>query len=168
MLFGERPAPDAVRALADDTAAEARTRALAYAWLRANGQSVPKRQLLGVVIEVALDVGLDVLAAFADGGVRFIHHTGRLAFVEGGLPDTGPIVERLFAASRDVIARIGPWDGRRPPPPAQGNIRLTFIVSDGLYFGEGPTATMQQDALAAPVVQHATALLQRVVAVTKG
>jgi len=165
LLFSEKPAPDAVRALAEDRSAEARTRALAYRWLRGNGHAVPKRQLLGVVVEVALPGGLDVLATFADGGIRYINHTGRLVFVEGGLPDTGPIVERLYAASRNVIARIGPSDERRRPPPAQGAIRLTFIASDALYFGEGPMSTMQQDALAAPVIQVATELLQRVVAI---
>jgi hypothetical protein len=42
---------------------------------------------------------------------------------------------------------------------------LTFIVSDGLYFGEGPFAALSQDALAGPLIQQATRLLQQVVAI---
>jgi hypothetical protein len=42
-------------------------------------------------------------------------------------------------------------------------MRMTFLVSDGLYFGEGPLGTLQQDAMAGPVLGKATQLLQRVV-----
>lgn len=164
-LFHAPTDPEAVRALADDRFAEGRVRALAYGWLRANGHAVPKRVLLGVVVEVALDDGLDVLAAYSDGGVRYIHHTGKLVFVDGGVPTTAAVVTQLLAASRAVIDRIGPANERRRPPPSRGDARLTFLVSDGPYFGEGAMAALQQDALAGPVLRHATELLQRVVAI---
>ena len=41
---------------------------------------------------------------------------------------------------------------------------MTFLVSDGLYFGEGLLAAVQREPLAAPVVRRATELLQAVVA----
>ncbi|EAQ76287.1 hypothetical protein WH5701_15811 [Synechococcus sp. WH 5701] len=52
----------------------------------------------------------------------------------------------------------------RRAPPEDDNIRLTFLVSDGLYFGEGPMTVMQREPLAAPILQTATELLQAVVA----
>ena len=42
-------------------------------------------------------------------------------------------------------------------------MRLTFLVSDGLYFGEGPMATMKPEALPGPVVRG-QALLEAAVA----
>lgn len=162
-LFHTPVNPEQVRTLAEDIHAEGRIRALAYTWLRSHGHPVPKQVLLGVIVEVPLDGGLDVLAAFTDGGVRYINQTGKLAVVEGGLPETGPVVSQLLQASQSTISRIGPWEKGRLPPPKNGNIRLTFLVSDGLYFGEGPMSVMLQEPLAAPVIQQATKLLQMVV-----
>jgi hypothetical protein len=69
MLFDEKPDTGALLALAEDEGNESRVRALAYRRLRELGQRVPARKLLGTVIEVPLDNGLDVLAAYADGRV---------------------------------------------------------------------------------------------------
>ncbi len=46
---------------------------------------------------------------------------------------------------------------------SKGNIRMTFLVSDGLYFGEGPMAAIQQDPMASPLIAAATQLLVKVV-----
>jgi len=165
VLFGEGVSAAAVEALANDSTAEGRVRALAYNWLRQNGHSVPAKQLLGVVVEVHLAGGLDVLAVFSDGGVRYINQSGKLAVVEG-VPNIQAVVARLLEASRPVVGRIGPWDKPRLPPPAKGNVRLTFLVSDGLYFGEGPMSLMQREPLAGPVINQATQLLQLVVGAT--
>jgi hypothetical protein len=40
---------------------------------------------------------------------------------------------------------------------------MTFLVSDGLYFGQGPMAVMQREELAAPLIKASTALLVRIV-----
>jgi hypothetical protein len=161
-LFGEPLAVKAVEALANDPTAEGRIRALAYNRLRKEGHSVPPKQLLGVIVEVPLDDGLDVLAAFSDGGVRYINQTGKLAVFEGE-PSIRPAAAALLKVSEAVVARIGPSDKPRMPPPKRGNMRLTFLVSDGLYFAEGPMEVMADEPLAGPVVQRATELLMLVV-----
>jgi hypothetical protein len=163
ILFAEPVNPESVQALAADASAEGRIRALAYHWLRSNKRPVPKGILLGVIVEVPLAGGLDVIAAFSDGSVRYINQTGKLAVIEGGLPETGPIISDILGASQQVVAKIGPWDKHRLSPPKKKNIRLTFLVSDGLYFGEGPMAVMARQPMAATVIQHATKLLQVVV-----
>ncbi len=162
VLFNQPVSPQAVAALASDISVEGRIRALAYNWLRTNGQTVPAKQLLGVIVEVPLAGGLDVLAVFADGGVRYINQTGKLSVFEG-VPNLQPVAFRLLKASGPIVASIGPWEKSRLPPPTTGKIRLTFVVSDGLYFGEGLMSVMQREPLAAPVIQHATELLQLVV-----
>jgi len=164
MLFTDSPDAAAVRALADDAHAESRVRALAFGRLRAMGEAVAPKTLLGVVVEVPLEGGLDTLAAYVDGSVRYINRTGRLSIFEGGVEAIAPAARALLEASRAVVARIGPWDKPRLPPPTAGNIRLSFIVSDGLYFGEGPMSVMEREPLAGPVIERAGALLQRVVA----
>lgn len=172
---GEEPAPwqatlasappdlQALQALAADGNQDGRVRYLAYQQLRHDGQSVPSRQLLGVIVEVPLAGGLDTLAAYSEGGVRYINHSGRIAVVDGA-PSMAHLVHGLFAESQPVVNAIGPWTEARRAPPERDNIRLTFLVSDGLYFGEGPLTVMQREPMAAPIIKRATELLQAVVA----
>jgi len=162
-LFGNPIDPNTVQLLAQDTNSEGRIRALAFNWLRQNGHTVPPQQLLAVIIEVPIDGGLDVLAAFSDGGVRYVNQTGKLAIFEGPIPELLPVVKRLFAESENVVRRIGPWGKSRLPPPVRSRVRLTFLVSDGLYFGEGPMSVMQNEPFAGPVLREASELLQLVV-----
>jgi hypothetical protein len=161
-LLSEPIDRSALLALAGDSTQEGRVRYLAYTKLRALGQPVPAKVLLGVIVEVPLAGGLDVLAAFSEGGIRYLNQTGKLAVFEG-IAMLQPHVQRLFAASEPVVARIGPWEQPRRSPPTAGNVRLTFLVSDGLYFGEGAMSAMQREAMAGPVIQRATELLQAVV-----
>jgi hypothetical protein len=162
VLFGEPADPRAIAILANDADAEGRIRVLAFNWLRRHGHAVPAKQVLGVVVEVRLPGGLDTLAAFADGGVRYINQTGRMSFFER-LETLQPLVAALFEAATATVAEIGPWDRARLPPPTGDHVRLTFLVSDGLYFGEGQMQTMQREALGGPVIARAGALLQAVV-----
>jgi hypothetical protein len=138
---------------------ESRVRILAYNRLRASRETVAQRQLLGVVVEVPLPEGLDVLAVFGDGRMRYINHTGKLAMIENATVEMAARRERVMKSAQTVVARIGPWDKPRLPPPKLGNVRLTFLVSDGLYFGEGPQRALARDKVGGPVLAAAAELL---------
>lgn len=161
--LGQPQSAEDARATAADTAKDSRERMLACNWLRTHGYAVADKGLFGVIVEMALDDGLDTLAAYADGSVRYINHTGRMSIVEGPLPALAPAIDKLFAESRKVVASIGPWDRDRLPPPKRGQARLTLLVADGLYVGEGPRRMFERDGLAGPVLTAATKLLVRVV-----
>lgn len=163
VLFTEPPDVPALTKLAGDASEEGRVRYLAFTRLREAGAPVTPKILLGVIVEVGMSDGLDALAAYSDGGVRYVNYSGKIVVVEG-VDEFRPLVQRLFEASRPVVARIGPWDQPRRPPPVTGNMRLTFLVSDGLYFGEAQTQVFERDALAGPVFREATQLLTKVVA----
>jgi len=164
VLLAEDPRPEALRAIAEDAAQESRLRVLAYNRLREKEEAVPPGKLLGVIVEIALDEGLDVLAAFPDGRVRYINHAGGMSVFEASPPEVDTQVRRLLAASQPVVSQIGPWDQARLPPPSRGMVRMTFLVSDGLYFGEGPQKYMQADPMGGPVVAASLGLLQAVTA----
>ena len=163
-LFSEPADISGLEALAADTSREGRIRALAYQRLRSAGEKVRGKVLLGVIVEVPLSKGLDTLAAFSEGGVRYINQTGKIGVFEN-VPGLQPLVQNLFKASQQVVDQIGPSKQPRLPPPKPDGIRVTFVVSDGLYFGEGAMSRMQHDQLAGPVIDAAVALLQQVVAV---
>ena len=159
VLLAATPTAAKLRTLAADTALEARPRLLAYRQLATLGEPLGPPELLGVVVEVALPGGLDVLAAFADGGARYFNQAGKLLVWETSTPESEQLLAQLFAVSRQVVSQIGPWHEKRLPPPTNGLVRMTFLLSDGLYFGQGPFDTMQTDPLGAPVIAAATQLL---------
>lgn len=165
LLFATAPRALAIRALAEDSAQESRVRALAFDWLRRHGHEVPARRLLGVVLEVPLDGGLDVLAVYLDGSVRYLNHAAAPSMFEGPVAPLKPHVQRILGAAQAIVDRIGPSDQPRPPAPRE-NVRLNFLVSDGLYFGEGPMQTLQRDPMAGPLIDAGAALLAEVVTLT--
>ena len=161
-LLAEQPEFKALEEIALNEANEGRVRAIAFNRLRAAGQKVPAKMILGVIVEVPQTEGLDVLAAFAEGGVRYLNQSGKVVVLEGVAP-VESLAKELVAVSQTAVDQIGPWDKARLAPPLLGKIRMTFLVSDGLYFGEGPWPEMQSDPLAGPVIDKALALLVHVV-----
>jgi hypothetical protein len=138
-------------------------RALACRRLLDTGSKITPKVPLGVAVEVPLGQSLDVLAAYAVGRVRYINQTGKVAIFESGPPKVVALAKRLVASAQPLVERIGAWDGARLPPPQGDKTRLSVVVSDGLYFGEGRFATLHNDAFGGPVVDAALALLNAVV-----
>jgi hypothetical protein len=159
-LFDEATSDEALRQILDDSSLETRPKLLAANTLTKRGGSLPTRRLLGVVIEVGLDQGLDVLAAYQDGTARYINFSGKLIVWETVTPESEALIKDLFTAAETVVAQIGPWDQARRPAPETGQIRLNFLAADGLYFGEGPLAVLARDPLGGPVINAATQLMQ--------
>lgn len=151
--------------IGNDLDAESRVRVLAFNRLRGMKVSVPAKKLLGVIFEVPLDMGLDVLAVFADKSLRYINQTGKLAFFEPAPPALHEKIDEVFRTSQVIVNNTTPWTEQRRPPPKGAINRMTFLVSDGLHFGEGPFANMMQDRMGAPVMKAGGELLQMVVKV---
>jgi hypothetical protein len=160
ILLADSPDAPALRKIADDETNEGRVRAIAFNRLRAAAEQVPAKILLGIIVEVPLEDGLDVLAAFAEGGARYLNQSGKVAVFEGPGNPVEALAKELLAVSQSVVDQIGPWEKNRLAPPRLGNVRMTFLVSDGLYFGESPFGALQRDPLGGPVLAKATQLLQ--------
>jgi hypothetical protein len=160
-LFGAAPDPRVVQTIGEDPAEESRVRLLAWQWLRAAGQPVASRELLGVVVEVPLEGGLDVLAAYADGSVRYIHHTGRVAVFEA-TPDEVTQQGKLLVHAAIPLAARGIVKSRAAPPTL-GNVRLSLLAADGLHVRDGSFGDVDRDAVASPVLKQAQRLLDAVV-----
>ena len=73
---------EALRALASDATQEGRIRFLAFSRLRELGNAVQPKILLGVIVEVPLSEGLDALAAFSEGGIRYVNQSGKLVVMK--------------------------------------------------------------------------------------
>ncbi len=160
VLFADTPDQQALLGIANDRAAESRVRQLAGVQLRANGAEAPNPELLGVIIEVALDEGLDVLAAYGDGTARYLNHAQNAIIWESPTEASNNLIGTLWQHSVNVVNKIGPWDKERLPPPQTGMVRLSFLVSGQIFFGQGPMNVFFQDPMAGPVLQAATQLMQ--------
>jgi hypothetical protein len=129
---------------------------------------VPAGELLGAIVEVPLPGGLETLAAFTDGTARYINKTGRFTIFEPAPPPVQEQAGKLLAAARAAMTQIGPWDKERLPAPRPGRARMTFLVSDGLYFGDGPLPGIDRDPVGGPVFYEAGKLLTAVVDMAVG
>jgi hypothetical protein len=153
----------ALESIANDRDMESRVRALAFNRLRAMNVEVPARQLLGVILEVPQDRGLDTLAVFADGRMRYINQAEKIAIFEDAPPAIAQKAQMVLRASQAVVDQIGPASEPRRAPPTADVTRMTFLVSDGLYFGEAASDDMYADKLGGPVIGNAAELLNLLV-----
>ena len=126
------------------------------------------RQLLGVVIEVAMDEGLDILAAYADHSARYINYSGAAVIWDHADASLDDAIDDLFAASRAIIQQIGPWEGERPGPPPRGQARISMLAPGGLFFGQAPMQTLMTDPLASPAMSSAIRLMQALIEKSEG
>jgi hypothetical protein len=88
-----------------------------------------------------------------------MNHSEKMIVWETKTEESNEMVVDLFIAARTVVDRTGPWHESRKYPPPTGNARLTFLVSNGLYFGEGPFDVLQRDRWGGPVLKQATKLM---------
>jgi hypothetical protein len=141
-------------------AVESRVKLLAYKAIEANGGIINDKELLAVIVEVGLEDGLDVLASFKDGTARYINQSGKILVWEDEDDVSNELTKQLFDRSSDIVKQIGPWDEARKPYPQKGMLRISFLVSNKLYFGEGPIDVLFNDGLAGPALLAATNLMK--------
>jgi hypothetical protein len=160
ILFSETSSVADLQKVIDDDDSDPRIKMLAYNKQLAAGHTPTKKELLAVIIEVGLEKGLDVLASFNNGTARYINQTGKMIIWETNDETSDKLTTELFSKSIGIVDQIGPWDKPRRPRPARGNARMTFLVSDGLYFGEGPIDMLFNDPMASSALACATQLMK--------
>ncbi len=160
ILFSQDINVPLLQKITDDAATETRHKILAYRRLAAIGYTIEKKDLLGVIVEVALEGGLDVVASYNDGSARYINQTGKMIIWETWEATSINLTKDLFEKSAAIVAQIEPCDAPRKPFPSKGRVRISFLVSDGFYFGEAPANIFFNDALAKPALLSAAALMQ--------
>lgn len=152
--------------LAENTKYPSRWRIPAYRHLQESIRPA-EPPLLGIIIEIHHEAGLDVLAVYDDHSARLLHHSGLIRIVESApLVTWNSSIEQLFSASNSVLPYIGPWQDARKTPPGKGSGRISFLKGHQLYFGEGPIAALYNDALAGPVLQAGEIILESIIAIS--
>jgi len=162
----ESEAVDRLRGILEIEDLESRHYLQAWHFLRQHGvqpQPDVAKDLLGVVVEVGLPEGLDLLAAYAYGTARYYNFSG--AGVVWDRPD-GSLeseIERLLASLRAIVREIGPWEGRRPEAPTVDQVRISMLTPSGLHLVQAPFEVLAGDPVAGPALTAATALMERLI-----
>jgi hypothetical protein len=138
------------------------------AWnaLRALGvepEEFDAKLVLGVVVEVALDEGLDIVAAYADHSARYINYSGKAIIWESPDDSLDGLIDDLLAAGQEVANHIGPWLDPRPPAPTLGDVRISMLTPSGIHFGQGPFEALAEDDLGGPPIAAATRLMSELI-----
>lgn len=137
------------------------------AWhaLRHAGVSPPPdeaRHVYGVVVDVPMQSGFDTLAAYEDGSARYLNFTGAAIIWDVSDSRIDHHVRTLLVAGQELARLIGPWEGERPAL-TPGQARISLLTPSGLHFGQAPFELLVRDAMAAPIITAATALMQALI-----
>jgi hypothetical protein len=117
------------------------------------------RMLLGVVVEVGLEEGIDDVAVYADKTARYYNFSG--AGVTWGRPDASLDVEvgAVLAAAAELVARIGRRDSARLPAPQPGHAGISVLTPGGLHCIAGEFERLTAQPLTGPVLTATSALV---------
>jgi hypothetical protein len=119
----------------------------------------------GVVIEMPVDGGLDTLAVFRDGTMRYFNHAGKAAFWDGrpgaAGSATADLVRRPIALAEQVkVADRGPIIEERTPS-RPGWLRVSFLAFGGIRQREAPADAVRDDDPLVPFVTAGAAIIQK-------
>jgi hypothetical protein len=134
---------------------ESRHYVQAWKFLRAHGVNPPPeqtRQILGVVLEMGMASGLEILSVYADYTARYYNQVKVAAIWER--PDTSldKLIGDLFNAALVPMARMGVFTGPMPPPPTLNVGRLNILTPAGLLFAQAPILTLEANPEIRPVM----------------
>jgi hypothetical protein len=149
---------------------EARVYLQAWHCLRALGQFPPQdqaREIQGLVVEVALERGLDIVAAYVDGSTRYFNFSGAAIVWDVQDAEIDNMVSELLTVGQGLVDVSEPWDGPRPPAPAIGWARINALTFGGLHFGQGTFSAVSQDGLGGLALRGAFDLMQALIAKVK-
>ena len=134
----------------------------AWHFLRQLGVNPPADKakiVYGVVVEVGMKKGADIVAAYADYTARYLHNSGSGTIWERSDQSLDTQIEALLKAGQAVANQIGPWEKDRPAAPTGDNVRLNMLTPSGLHFGYGAFEVLAKDPMGKAIIDPATELM---------
>jgi hypothetical protein len=163
-------AKDAVHKIVEMPDVETRVYLQAWHTLRELGEEPPAekaKEVLGVVVEVGMPKGLDLVAAYRDHRARYFNYSGAGALWERRDNSLDSLIDELLQAGTLVAQAIGPWKQAKPPEPKHGIARINLLTPSGIHLGQGPIEALNQDAMGGPILSAAFGLMKRLVELAK-
>jgi hypothetical protein len=165
-----KAAADKFQGIVEMPQLESRHYLQAWHFLRELGVPPPaekEKDVLGVVVEVGMEKGLDLVAAYADHHARYYNFSGAGVVWERPNDTLDAPIDDLLRVGSAVVRAIGPWQEARPGAPAVGVARINLLTPSGLHFGEGPINLLGKDRMGGAVLNSAFQLMQELIKLTK-
>ena len=124
--------------------------------------------IYGMVVEVAMEGGVDLLAVYTDHTARYYNYAGGGVVLEQEDAAISAKIDTVIQYGREIIPHIGPWEGERPGVPASGYARLNMLTSHGLFFGEAPQMTLFNDPLAGKTMYAMLSIMEALINKSNG
>lgn len=159
-------ARDAVSILQDILAMpqiESRCYLQAYPFLRELGVQCAEKKakdVLGVVVEIGMKDGADMIAAYSDYGARYYNCTGASVVSETAAPALNAPIADILRAGQTATRMISVWKGKRLPAPIHGQARISILTPSGLHFGESPYEALARNRIGGSILTCASRLAQ--------
>jgi hypothetical protein len=125
------------------------------------------KTVYGVVVEVGMQNGADIVAAYTDYTARYLHHMGAAVIWERPDSSLDDEIEALLRAGQAVANVIGPWEKERPVAPRGNDVRLNMLTPSGLHFGFGSFQNLYNEPMGRSIIDPATRLMQELTAKDK-
>ena len=126
------------------------------------------KKAYGVVVEVCMQNGTELVVGYADHTARYFHVSGGGVIWEA--PDTSlnNQIDSLIKAGETAAVEISPLVNARPNAPKDiGAVQICILTPSGLHHGIGTFETLSQHKTAKDIVDAATNLMQSLVAKNK-
>ncbi len=164
MLLAARASAPALRKIAEDQTAPPIQRIIALGRLPGRAIKAAPPETLAVFVESGEEDGMDTIAVYADGTVKFIDAAGEVSHLAATRLATKKKVAELMSLGQQLSARIEAWPQARLAPPIRNMVRLTFIATNGYYFGQGPIRMLAKDESGGPIIKLAAIIFADVMA----
>jgi hypothetical protein len=145
------------------------TRVLLLTWhtLRELGERPPPDvagKVQGVVMELHNEAGVGTLAAYADGGVRWIGGQGKVSVVELGDADAEfDSLVRDFRKSAEPVVKLSPAaERRRAGEPPFEHFRVSVLTYGGIHVVELYGPGIEDGHFAGPILMAGGSLAEAV------
>jgi hypothetical protein len=159
VLFSPDTEVEDVKNICRDTEIESRPRLIGYNLLSKAGIDVKEKELLGIVIEIHQQNGLDVLSVYSDGTARYITQAGTIIVWETPTPASIELNTVLFKAGKSLGQITAPWYSLRKIFPEKGKVRVSLLMSNGLHTKEGEFLRMRNDKSSSAVIEAGIKLM---------
>jgi hypothetical protein len=142
----------------------------AWRLMREMGRSPSNDQrdvVLGVVVEVGIEGGVDSLGVYPDLSVHYYNHADSSLIWEKREEALEDTIQKVLGSAKTIVPRVGIWNDQRLPAPSEGRMRLSILTPQGVHFGEGTIEALEQDHVARSLVHAATKLMVDLVLLSK-
>lgn len=120
------------------------------------------KRIYGVIVEVAMPEGLDIVAAYADHTARYYNYSGAGVVWERPDDSLNSSIDALLQEAQALADKIGPWEQPRRIALPKNEVRINMLTPSGLHFGQGAMNIMTRD-IGGQVFARAATLMQELI-----